>query len=339
MPNTACLDDAQVAADRAVRPRRRRAGRQPRHVALRRVRHAPRTNFALAACWESITAGFPTSGNTAGQDEIDVNFAKSIGPDYWEKRKNVFDFSRTDLVPQSKDGCRPTSAGESVTFKGPAVRVAVGDRAAKVVGTLRPRAGRNPAGREIPAVVTRTHGKGRVVYLAAGFDAANYLYPYPYQRLLLAKAIRWAAAAAPPVEVEAPMCVHATVMRQKKANASRLIVHLFSDLNTTAFHALPVDDVPLREEVVPIHDIQVRFSPSYRFRRFHLEPEGTELTVMGSCRHIDRGAAARYPFDGGRRAGARALGSMSADQGAEAVTGPIAAPKCSAISEGVTHLS
>jgi len=34
-----------------------------------------------------------------------------------------------------------------------------------------------------------------------------------------------------------------------------LIVHLCSDLNTTAFHALPGDDVPLREEVVPIHGI------------------------------------------------------------------------------------
>ena len=40
----------------------------------------------------------------------------------------------------------------------------------------------------------------------------------------------------------------------------RLVVHLFSDLNTTAHHALPGDDVPLREEVVPIHDIQVTFA-------------------------------------------------------------------------------
>ena len=145
------------------------------------------------------------------------------------------------------------------------------------MGTLRPRTGDNPAAREVPAVVTRSHGKGKVVYLAAGFDAANYLYAYPYHRLLLAGAIRWAAAEAPPVEIKAPMCVHATLMRQTKDNASRLIVHLYSDLNTTAFHALPGDDVPLREEVVPIHGIQVSFSPRYRFRRIHLEPEGTEL--------------------------------------------------------------
>ena len=35
--------------------------------------------------------------------------------------------------------------------------------------------------------------------------------------------------------------------------------------------------MPLREEVVPIHDIRVRFGPSYRFRRVHLEPGGTDL--------------------------------------------------------------
>ena len=63
------------------------------------------------------------------------------------------------------------------------------------------------------------------------------------------------------------MCVHSTVMRQKNGADERLIVHLFSDLNTTAFHALPNDDVPLREEVVPIHDIRVTFATGLSFRR------------------------------------------------------------------------
>ena len=65
------------------------------------------------------------------------------------------------------------------------------------------------------------------------------------------------------------MCVHATVMRQTRTDGEgteRLIVHLFSDLNTTRHHALPDDDVPLREEVVPIHDIRVTFAPGYRVR-------------------------------------------------------------------------
>jgi hypothetical protein len=46
------------------------------------------------------------------------------------------------------------------------------------------------------------------------------------------------------------MCVLASVMRQSR-DGERLIVHLFNDLNTTAFHARPDEDVPLREEVVP----------------------------------------------------------------------------------------
>jgi hypothetical protein len=128
--------------------------------------------------------------------------------------------------------------------------------------------------------VAHRFGKGRVVYLAAGFDAANYLYAYPYQRLVLRHAIDWAAAERPPVTVEAPMCVHATLMRQSAGGgAERLVAHLYSDLNTTAFHALPADDVPLREEAVPIHDIQLTFHPRYRFRKVHLEPEGRELAT------------------------------------------------------------
>src|SRR5258708_29120054 len=73
------------------------------------------------------------------------------------------------------------------------------------------------------------------------------------------------------------MCVHSTIMRQEKTGSQRLLIHLFNDLNTTAHHALPVDDVPLREEVVPIHDIRLTFDRRYRFTRVHLEPEGRDL--------------------------------------------------------------
>jgi hypothetical protein len=131
----------------------------------------------------------------------------------------------------------------------------------------------------MPGVVAHTFGKGRVVYLAAGFDAAYYLYPYPYQRLVLRQAIDWTASAPPPVTVEAPMCVHATVMRQTTESGDRLVVHLFNDLNTTAHHALPVDDVPLREETVPIHGIRVRFGPEYRVTRVTVQPEGRVLDL------------------------------------------------------------
>jgi len=71
--------------------------------------------------------------------------------------------------------------------------------------------------------------------------------------------------------VEAPMCVHSTLMRQSTAGLGAADRPPLQRLNTTAFHALPNDDVPLREEVVPIHDIRITFAPSYRFGRVHLE--------------------------------------------------------------------
>ena len=197
-------------------------------------------------------------------EDIDVNFAKSIGPDYWEKRKNVFDFKQ-DTQSLLNEGLMKTYVGDNqVTFKGAAVRVAVNSTDGNRHATWQVRG----AAIELPAVLTNAYGQGRVVYLPAGFDAAYYLYAYPYQRLVLKHAIQWAASAPQPVSVEAPMCVHATTCASKQGN-ERLIVHLYSDLNTTAFHALPNDDVPLHEEVVPIHDIRVTFDRDYKLGRVH----------------------------------------------------------------------
>ncbi len=239
----------------------------------------PRPNFALARVFGVEHRGPIAASNTGRREELDVNFDRSIGPDYWEKRKNVFDFKQ-DMSSFLNRGRMPTYVGAtSVTFKGPAVRVVPIGQAVRVVGTLRVKSGEGESSAEVPGVVSHTYGRGRVVYFAAGFDAAYYLYAYPYQRLLLANAIDWAASSPAPIIVEAPMCVHSTLMRQSKGGSERLIVHLYSDLNTTAFHALPNDDVPLREEVVPIHDIRITFSPGYRLGRVHLEPEGRELEV------------------------------------------------------------
>jgi len=129
----------------------------------------------------------------------------------------------------------------------------------------------------IPSIVARTYGKGKVVYLAAGFDAGYYLYPYPYQRHLIAQAIRWVAPEQPKIKVIAPMCVHSTFYRQQK-DGQRLVVHLYNDLNSAGNHAKPDDDVPLREEVVPIHDIKVTFK-GYSITKVHLEPEGKTLQM------------------------------------------------------------
>ena len=123
------------------------------------------------------------------------------------------------------------------------------------------------------------YGKGRVVYMAAGFDAANYNYCYPYQRLFMARAIEWAARSLPNVAVTAPKCIQSTFFRQKDSQGERLIVHLFNGINSTTDHGLPESNVPLRDEVVPVAGIKVRFKNT-NANRIHLEPEGVDLTPV-----------------------------------------------------------
>ncbi len=279
LPNTACLDDAQVAA---VEQFVRNGGGLVASLdtSLFDEYGNPRKNFALGSVLGVDYQGIPDTA-AGPKAELDVNFAQAIPPDYWEKRKNVFDFKQ-DVSSFLNQGRMKTYVGDQpVTFKGAAVRVARKDPQARVAGTLVAKGVAGAA--ELPGVVSRTHGKGKVVYFAAGLDSGYYLYAYPYQRLALRHAVEWAASAPRPVEITAPMCVHSTVMRQKKGKAERVIVHLFNDLNTTAHHALATDDVPLREEVVPIHDIQVTFRPEYRFKRVRLEPEGKTLPVKRSA--------------------------------------------------------
>ncbi|MBS0260726.1 MAG: beta-galactosidase trimerization domain-containing protein, partial [Planctomycetes bacterium] len=278
LPNAACLDDAQV---QAIREYVRNGGGLVASLdtGLFNEFGDPREGFALGDVLGVDYRGVPQATAT-DVAEIDVNFAASIGPDYWEKRKNVFDF-RQDVTSFLNQGKMQTYVGaDPVTFKGPAVQVAVKSPQAQAIATLQAKSVANAP--QIPAVVRHQFGKGRVVYFASGLDAAYYLYAYPYQRLALRSAIDWVASAPAPVQVEAPMCVHATCMRQAQPTAegpSRLVLHLFNDLNTSAHHALPVDDVPLREEVVPIHNVRVTFGPQYRIRWVHLEPGAMPLEM------------------------------------------------------------
>ena len=53
----------------------------------------------------------------------------------------------------------------------------------------------------------------------------------------------------------------------------------------------PVDDVPLREVVVPISDIQITFRPDYKIRRATLQPEGKVLEV----RRLPNGSSVTVP--------------------------------------------
>lgn len=279
LPNTACLDDRQVEAiERFVRDGGGLVASLD--VSLFDESGNPRPNFALADLLGADHRGLLEAGAAPPPESLDINFARSIGPDYWEKRRNVFDVQVRPGSILDAGKLRTYIGTDPVTLKGPAVRVAPRDPAT-VAASLRVKS--SPGAPEHPAAIVRPHGRGRVVYFPAGLDAACYLYAYPYQRLALKAAIEHVAAAPPPVRVEAPMCVHATLMRQSPPDApERLVLHLYSDLNTNAHHALPGDDVPLREEAIPIPNIRVTFHPRYKLARIRLEPEALDLPATPS---------------------------------------------------------
>ncbi len=273
LPNAACLDDNQVKGITAFVDN---GGGLVASLdtSLFDEFGNPRPDFALADLFGTNYRGLPTTEPIAETD-IDVNFAKSIGPDYWEKRKNVFEFRMEPTSLLNSEKLKTYIGTEPVTLKGAAVRVAAKGNS-QVLGTIH---GKTVDAPKLPAVVFHKYGQGKAIYFAAGFDSAYYLYPYPYQRLMVKRAITEVASGLPPASIQAPMCVHSTVMRQSRENANRLVVHLFNDINTTGGHAFPADDVPLREEVLPIADISVTFLPDYRIKNVTLQPEGTRLEV------------------------------------------------------------
>lgn len=244
----------------------------------------PRPDYALADVFGVEYKGIPSSEGGKGE-QLDINFVVGLDASYWEKRKNIFDFKASEHSMFDSPKLKTLLGQGPVSFKGQAVNVVSGSNA-EVVGTITVReADAQPS----PAVIARNYGKGKVVFLAAGFDSAYYLYPYPYQRLVLAQAMRWVASEAPRISVDAPMCVNATFCRQKK-DGERLVVQLFNNLNTSATRAKPEDDVPLREETVAIPDIKVAFR-GYQISRVHLQPEGVDLPT----KQVDGGIEVTVP--------------------------------------------
>lgn len=267
LPNTASLDEDQAAAIRAFVEQ---GGGLVASLdtGLCDEYGTPRAQPALAELLGIDHLG-PAVADAPAMD-LDLNFARTLPAEYWTKRRGVWDFAYEKGT--FLDALRPLLGDGRVTFKGPAIRVKP-SADTRVVATLHPKAGAK--GQVTPAILTRQVQRGRVVFFAAGLDAAHYLTSYPYYREALRGAIEWAAGGVPPVRVQGPMCVHAVTTRQRR-EGERLIVSLFNEVNTTAFHGLPSDDVPLREEVLPIHDITVSFT-GYTIRRAHLEPAGQDL--------------------------------------------------------------
>jgi hypothetical protein len=116
-------------------------------------------------------------------------------------------------------------------------------------------------------------------------DAAYYEAGYPYQRLLLVNALLWAAKGAPPIRVEAPLCVFAGYLTQRKPKGRRAIVHLLNDMNSTMGHGSKEEkQFAIREEVVPVGGVKVSFQGP-RPARVWIVPggRGLEPSEAGDC--------------------------------------------------------
>lgn len=180
---------------------------------------------------------------------------------FWGQRQNIGDFRwggsdiATDLLINDPmlDVLVP---GRQASFKGAMMRMAEPIPPMQRAMIYFPEGSREP----FPCVSMGEQGKGRVVYFAAGLDAAYFSYSLPWQRVVLARAIQWAAKTPHAVEVQAPMCVQATFWKQQDKDGQRRIVHLWNGLNTTAGHGAQEMEVPLREEAVAIHGIELRIS-------------------------------------------------------------------------------
>lgn len=133
---------------------------------------------------------------------------------------------------------------------------------------------------QAPLLLTRRHGKGRVVYLAGDLGQSYFVTPFPAQRKLLTNSARWVARdRQPTVEIDAPLCVLSNVFEQKAEN--RTVVHLLNQFNSAAGRSLPAGSPSAREEVVPLHGIRVTFRGA-SVRAVRLEPEGLPLEIQRS---------------------------------------------------------
>ena len=238
----------------------------------------PRANFALADVFGVDYLGRPSAPTT--REAMDVNAAILADDAYWAKRAGAAEMRwssgdiQTDVLVSSPR-VKALIPGVQASFKGPMVLMSEPKPPMKKAMVMFP----NPVGvTPIPAMAAGEYQKGRVVYMAAGFDAANFSYGYPYQRVVMAEALKWAARETPPIDVQAPMCIQSTFWRQKDAQGERLVVHLFNGINTTSGHGLAEVEVPLREEVIPVSGIKVRFRGIIP-KRVHVEPEGKQLKV------------------------------------------------------------
>ena len=144
-------------------------------------------------------------------------------------------------------------------------------------------------------LITSEKGAGRVAYFPAAIDAAYFDAGYPYQRVLLANAIKWAAKDAPKTQVEAPMCVMARYLTQEKDGKKREVIHLLNDVATSTGHGSKNDkEMSFREEVLPISGIKVTFSGAKPESVSFVSDSESALTGEGEIKLVRGGQERKF---------------------------------------------
>ena len=124
-----------------------------------------------------------------------------------------------------------------------------------------------------PAVIESEYGKGRVIYLPFDLSWNFFRFGQGHWARLMELALRDAASAPPPVEVNAPRIVQAMTHQQD----DRLVVHLLNDVSSFGRSQNVVGESGYeRREVIPIHDIELTFRDKH-WKRFLLIPGETPL--------------------------------------------------------------
>lgn len=126
---------------------------------------------------------------------------------------------------------------------------------------------------DTPALIETTYGKGKVIYLPFDVSWSFFRYGHEYLGRLMELALREAASAPPPVEVQAPTIVQAMTQLQ----GQRVVVHLLNDMSSLGRSQNVVgESLYIRREVIPIHDISVTFRDR-SLHKFRLVPGGQPL--------------------------------------------------------------
>ncbi len=127
---------------------------------------------------------------------------------------------------------------------------------------------------DIPVVVRRDHGTGRVVYFCNQTELLFYRYGFPDLGRVLANAVRWALDEPAAIEVDAPDFVEATLMAQP----GRKLVHL---VNFPVGKPLNTGWRPIGRNLVAVSDIAVRLAlaRSERIREVRLASTEQKLAV------------------------------------------------------------